>query len=158
MAQFELRSSGVFKGPLFCQQLCHNCCRLKLFKVLQKWTNKTDGFAKEYDLSFCRTKNQFFSHSVGNCLSILIFDPPFERLLQKFCPWQRLVLRGSGCGSVGRAVASKSRGPQFKSSHWQTFILNIYCQLYWKDENKKRLRIAHLKKISLAKTFKRFIS
>ena len=26
---------------------------------------------------------------------------------------------GSGCGSVGRAAASNSRGPQFKSSHWQ---------------------------------------
>ena len=36
---------------------------------------------------------------------------------------------GSGCGSVGRAVASNSRGPRFESSLWQTFILNIYCQL-----------------------------
>ena len=45
---------------------------------------------------------------------------------------------GSGCGSVGRAVASNSRGPQFESSHWQKFILNIYCQLYWKDENKEK--------------------
>ena len=29
---------------------------------------------------------------------------------------------GSGCGSVGRAVASDTRGPRFKSSHWQKFI------------------------------------
>ena len=29
---------------------------------------------------------------------------------------------GSGCGSVGRAVASKTRGPRFESSHWQKFI------------------------------------
>ena len=39
---------------------------------------------------------------------------------------------GSGCGSVGRAVASKTRGPRLKSSHGQNFIyiLNIcYCQL-----------------------------
>ena len=35
---------------------------------------------------------------------------------------------GSGCGSVGRAVASNSKGLQFKSSHQQTFILNIFCQ------------------------------
>ena len=35
-------------------------------------------------------------------------------------------------GSVGRAVASDSRGPQFDSSHRGKFILNIYCQLYWK--------------------------
>ena len=31
---------------------------------------------------------------------------------------------GSGCGSVGRAVASDTRGPQFKSSHRQN-LLNI---------------------------------
>ena len=48
------------------------------------------------------------------------------------------AVMGSGCGSVGRAVASNNRGPQFKSSHWQKFIyvLNI-CLLstvYWKDE------------------------
>ena len=35
--------------------------------------------------------------------------------------------RCSGCGSVGRAVASDTRGPQFESSHLQKFIylLNI---------------------------------
>ena len=29
---------------------------------------------------------------------------------------------GSGCGSVGRAVASHTRDLQFESSHWQKFI------------------------------------
>ena len=29
---------------------------------------------------------------------------------------------GSGCGSVGRAVASNTRGPRFESSHQQKFI------------------------------------
>ena len=33
------------------------------------------------------------------------------------------IRRGSGCGSVGRAVASDTRGPWFESSHWQ--------YLYW---------------------------
>ena len=32
---------------------------------------------------------------------------------------------GSGCGSVGRAVASDTRGSRFESSHQQTFIRNI---------------------------------
>ena len=45
---------------------------------------------------------------------------------------------GSGCGSVGRAVASKSRGPQFESCQWQKIILNITCQVYWKDVNKEK--------------------
>ena len=39
-------------------------------------------------------------------------------------------MMGSGGGSVGRVVASNSRGPRFESSHRQKFILNIYCQLY----------------------------
>ena len=30
--------------------------------------------------------------------------------------------KGSGCGSVGRAVASYTRGPRFESSHRQKFI------------------------------------
>ena len=29
---------------------------------------------------------------------------------------------GRGCGSVGRAVASDTRGLPFESSHWQTLI------------------------------------
>ena len=29
---------------------------------------------------------------------------------------------GSGCGSVGRAVASDYRGPRFESKHWQHFM------------------------------------
>ena len=39
----------------------------------------------------------------------------------------KIALKGSGCGSVGRVVASNSRGPRFESSHWQNFIyiLNI---------------------------------
>ena len=43
-----------------------------------------------------------------------------------------------GCGSVGRAVASNSRGRRFESSHWQKCILNIYCQLYRKGKNKEK--------------------
>ena len=40
----------------------------------------------------------------------------------------RLAL-GNGCGSVGRAVASDTRGPPFESSHRQKFIqlFSINC-------------------------------
>ena len=33
---------------------------------------------------------------------------------------------GSGCDSVGTAVASESRDPRFESSHWQTFIEHLF--------------------------------
>ena len=44
---------------------------------------------------------------------------------------------GSGCGTVGRAVAYDTRGPGFESSHRQ-LLLNIYLLLTVcrKDENK----------------------
>ena len=52
------------------------------------------------------------------------------------------MMLGSGCDSVGRAVASDTRGPWFESSHRQKFIytLNI-CLLstvHWKNENKEK--------------------
>ena len=47
------------------------------------------------------------------------------------------VFMGSGGGSVGRAVASETRGPWFKSSHHQLLYRTFdYSQLYWTDENK----------------------
>ena len=33
--------------------------------------------------------------------------------------------QGSGCGSVGRAVASNTRGPRFESSHRQKIIEHL---------------------------------
>ena len=44
------------------------------------------------------------------------------------------LLRGSGGGSVGRAVASDTRDPRFESQHRQTLSTN--CTL--KDENKEK--------------------
>ena len=50
----------------------------------------------------------------------------------------KIILGGSGCGSVGRAFASNSRGPRFEPSHWKKLYWTIQCQLYWKDENKEK--------------------
>ena len=65
-------------------------------------------------------------------------DLPFFVTHSSFFWQTNYYVMGSGCDSVGRAVASNSRGPRFESSQWQHFILNIYCQLYWKDENKEK--------------------
>ena len=37
---------------------------------------------------------------------------------------------GSGCGSVGRAVAINTRGLWFDSSHWQNFIEHLFVNLF----------------------------
>ena len=44
------------------------------------------------------------------------------RSLFRFFWLPAITTFGSGCGSVGRAVASNTRGMQFESSHWQ----NLY--------------------------------
>ena len=36
-------------------------------------------------------------------------------------------------GSASTVRTSNPRGLQFKASQWQKFILNICCQLYWKN-------------------------
>ena len=50
-----------------------------------------------------------------------------------------MISWGSGCGTVGRAVASNTRGPGFESSHRQ-LLLNNYLLLTVcrKDENKEK--------------------
>ena len=51
---------------------------------------------------------------------------------------------GSGCGSVGRVVASYSGGLGFESCCRQLFLMNIFTANCWKDEIKqKEAGIAH---------------
>ena len=54
--------------------------------------------------------------------------------IQKYFCTKKEICVGSGGGSV----VSDFRGLQFESSHRQKIILNIYCQLYWNDENKEK--------------------
>ena len=49
-----------------------------------------------------------------------------------------IFLLGSGCGSVGKAVVSDTRGPRFESSHRRTFYWTLLIQLCRKDENKEK--------------------
>ena len=36
-----------------------------------------------------------------------------------------IVMLGSGCGSVGREVASDTRGPRFESRHQKNLFISI---------------------------------
>ena len=47
----------------------------------------------------------------------------------------KLKDRGSGCGSVVRAVASDTSDPRFKSKHRQNFIFQLYNR---KDKHKEK--------------------
>ena len=59
----------------------------------------------------------------------------FLKINNNLCP----DTLGSDCDAVGRAVASDTRDLRFESSHRQIiYNLLYYCQLYWKDENKKK--------------------
>ena len=54
---------------------------------------------------------------------------------------------GSGCGSVGRVVASDARDLGFESSHRQNFIQNMfYCQLLKRQKEQKRPGMVHVLK------------
>ena len=45
------------------------------------------------------------------------------------------------CGSVGRAIVSNIRDLQFKSSHGQNLIMNIFSVNCGKDENKEKMTV-----------------
>ena len=68
-----------------------------------------------------------------NCL----FANRRQQKRQRRRQWER-KRQGSGCGSVGRAVASDTRGPLSP----ENFILPIYSQLYLIDKNKKKKKEA----------------
>ena len=58
---------------------------------------------------------------------------------------------GSGGGSVGREVASDTRGPRFKSRNWQNVIYQLYNQNTEETKIKKKGREWPIFKIVLAK-------
>ena len=75
-------------------------------------------FAKKYDRI-----NKNWWHHVLKCTQLTILAFNLALFVDK-----NFVFMGSGCGSVGRAVASDTRGPQFESSHRQFFcVLSVIC-------------------------------
>ena len=53
-------------------------------------------------------------------------------------PQNKTSILGSGCGSVGRAVVSDTRGLEFEYRHHQNFKMNIFTVNCWKDDNKRK--------------------
>ena len=63
-------------------------------------------------------------HYLKSTILVLIYKDKITPVDCKFKAANKYQLEGSGSGSVGRAVTSYTRGPGFKSSHWQN-LLNI---------------------------------
>ena len=109
-----------------------------IFAIMSYHKNQKYGLElRKYIPEDYEPVRQMFSNGIVEHAATAIFDgingvKPKTRFLQQF------ICLGSYCGSVGRVVASNSRGPLFEYSHWQTFIFNIYYQLYSKDENKEK--------------------
>ena len=57
----------------------------------------------------------------------------------------KIILQGSGCCSVGKTVASNTRGPLFESRDRQICIKNIYLP-FNNCAEKSKIKKAHLKK------------
>ena len=76
-------------------------------------------------------RRRYFTQDLASCKQLLLQRKAII-----------ITAAGSGCGSVGRGVASETRGPRFESSHRQKciFILNICLMstVFWKDENKEK--------------------
>ena len=59
----------------------------------------------------------------GNILNMFDYWP--DPVVNFLLPKKNSMGLGSGCGSVGRAVTSKTGGPRFESSHCQNFKMKI---------------------------------
>ena len=66
--------------------------------------------------------------------------------------WNKTIW-GSGCGLVGRAVASDARGPRFESSHRRNLMMNMFSVNCWKVENKDKKRPGMAQLIKLFDVF-----
>ena len=93
---------GLWKMCHFSQPSCFH-----LFNSV--WT--VNRYSNQYDLNWGRPRRAV------DCDRPASWAPSYAT---SWC--QAIFSKGSGCGSVGRAVASNTRGPRFESSHWQKFI------------------------------------
>ena len=111
--------------------------RYKITKQMDSMLNCSENCSFSIKTTILEEQFEYISACTKNFqISIIVWN--FYKIF--WCT--KLAHLGSGCGSVGRAVASDTRGPWFESSHWQKFIyvLNI-CLLptvYWKDGNKEK--------------------
>ena len=62
----------------------------------------------------------------------------YQQFIKQMWAQREERAEGSGCGSVGWAVASTSRGPQFESSHWHNLYGTFTVSCIEKTKRKKK--------------------
>ena len=90
---------------------------MKVKKTETEWVSE---WVSEWERERERERKRDY-YSFWKCLKLINLMGQ-ARLEEKYKLKQ--TKKGSGCGSVGRAVASDTRFPRFESSHWQN-LLNI---------------------------------
>ena len=109
---FSLGSShGTFSSTIY-STINILCLTWKQFDDLCKWKYKMAWPTGNHDFVF-------------NALCPVIFERR-NHTLGHFLHFKEFQILGSGCGSVGRAVASNTIGPRFESSHRQKFIEHLF--------------------------------
>ena len=82
-----------------------------LLKLWVQFRNKITSSEKPFIISYRHRENKTFQ------INQSIVELPVIAAAKLLAEQYSILIRGSGCGSVGRAVASNSRGPRFESSH-----------------------------------------
>ena len=74
----------------------------------------------EKETEFCRCASIVGQSPINHSECFCCYEKNFSstNMLVVIKIEQKINTTGSGCGSVDKAVASDTRGQQFKSSHW----------------------------------------
>ena len=107
----EVHSSNPVFGKFLCRTFVY--CRLHYIEKTKK--------EKEAGNSTLKNQNkQEVSFTVILPLKLMFSDYVIKSVVSFYCDIiERKLSVGSGCGSLGRAVAANTRGPRFESSHRQ---------------------------------------
>ena len=110
-------------------------------------TNRWSAVQWYFSLSWCYL-DKVCPNKTNRWSAVQWYFPLSWCYLDKGYVVAKKVSWGSGCGSVGKAVDSDTRGPRFKSRHFQSFywiLFTVNCIEKTKIQ-KKCPGMAHLKK------------
>ena len=86
-------------------------------------------FESDQEVTWCREPSSDTIYHMGekNFRAYQTSDTDTDKEIKK--PFMYTYAKGSEGGSVGRAVASVTRDPWFKSHLWQNFLYQLYISI-----------------------------